>query len=892
MAQNYVEILVRSRDQGAKPEMDDLRVKLNDLAGRVAEARVMVDDAASAAKLDDLQAKLLRLDRTTARPNINMEQAVRAESQLHNLDAVFVKLGDDAEKGSQQADKALDDVGKKAKQTGQQAASGLSPLLLGAFVTAASVGPGLLLAGTAAAVLGAGALITKGNADLQSGYQQLGQDASQAITQATAPLVPQLQGALNVLDQGIGQTGDELKGVFAAAAPEAQDMAHGLLSLADNALPGIETGLKAIAPYSHEIADDLGKLGTGASGLFAGLAGGAGGGMQGFSALIDMASHLLTDVGDITGALSNGLGPALHDVDTVAVPVAGALTAVVQAIPPGTVRGAADAVAVLFAAFQIGKITGAVAEGQSFLQFLGLAKTESAAAATEVEALGVAEEATAAKTGAMATAGALGSKAITGLGAAASVVTGPLGLITLGAGLLGDKLGQLAGVGRTLGPSIDGWASLLQDAAAGSGAAQDQVTGLANAIAAAPFNLGASGLQNMDAALAQLQATDPQSAATEFYQIQQALEAQGKSAGDVAKMFPQYTKALADAKNTTTSYASAATAALSPAQSFTQALIGQQQQLAAQADKAGVSAVAAISLGGSQSILNGLMGDAVTTYTLATGAAGGYQSVLTALNGTTSSLLSTEAGFTIALDGVAKAAQANGTSLDVNNAKGAQNIQTFTGLADSAQKAAVAVYQNEVQTQGANKAFADANTKLQQEKLAFEAAAEKAGFNKQQVQQLADELFKLPTDINVDVNANTTPAQAAVRGLLNNIDNSSAYVQVYATGGNPGGKAYLPNAHGGIIGGIGAAATGGIHGSLTKMNEQGEEMVRLPSGSMVMSHPDTMREIGRRQDSAGGGPLQVEWIGGPGGELEQLIWAWLRKGIRVRGGNVQSVLGH
>ncbi len=889
MTQNYVEILVRSRDQGAKPEMDDLRVKLNDLSGKVAEARAVVDDTAAAAKLDELQAKLLRLDRFTARPNINMEQAVRAESQLHNLDAAFTKIGDDAQSGGQKADKALDDLGKKAKDTGQNTATALSPLLLGAFAAAATAGPGLILAGAATAVLGVGALITKNNANLQAGYQQLGQDASQAITQATAPLIPQLQGAITVLDQGIGQTGDELKGVFAAAAPQAQDMARGVLELVDNALPGLEAGVKAIAPYSGQIADDFGKLGSGVSGLFSGLAGGAGGGMQGLNALIDAASHLLTDVGQIAGALANGLGPALHDVETVAVPVAGALTAAVDAIPPGAVRAAADAVTVLFAAFQIGKLTGAVAEGQNFLQFLGLAKTQAAAATTEVEALGVAEEATAAKTGIMAAAGAVGSKAITGLGTAASVATGPLGIIVAGAGLLGDKLGQLAGVGRTVGPSIEGWASTLQDAANGSGAAQDQVTQFAQALSAAPFDLGAKSIGNLDSALAQLQATDPQAAATEFYQIQQALEAQGKSADDVTKLFPQYTKVLADAKNTTTGYAATATAALSPAQSFTQALIGQQEQLAQSAQKAGVSAIAAISLSGAQSTLNGLMGDAVSSYTLATGAAGGYQSVLTALNGTTSSLLSTEAGFTIALDGVSKAAQANGTSLDVNNDKGAQNIQTFTGLADSAQKAAVALYQNEVQTQGANKAFDDANRKLEQEKQAFIAAADKAGFNKQQVQALADELYKLPS--NLSVGADVAPAVQSLNGLIQRIDDSYGTVQVYASpGSGPGGKALGANAHGGIIGGIGAAATGGVHGSWTQINEQGIEAVRLPFGSTVLSHPDTMRALDRQQGAAWDGTIHLMWDG-PADGLFKLI----REHVRAVGGtgpdSVQNAFG-
>src|SRR5262249_13767990 len=130
--------LVKSRDQGAKPEMDDLRVKLNDLNGRVAEARALVDDEAAAAKLDDLQAKLLRLDRTTARPKITMEQAVRAEAQLHSLETVFAKLGDDAQKGTDEADKDLDNLGKKAKTTAASTGAALSPLLIGAFAAAAS----------------------------------------------------------------------------------------------------------------------------------------------------------------------------------------------------------------------------------------------------------------------------------------------------------------------------------------------------------------------------------------------------------------------------------------------------------------------------------------------------------------------------------------------------------------------------------------------------------------------------------------------------------------------------------------------------------------------------------------------------------------------------------
>lgn len=309
----------------------------------------------------------------------------------------------------------LEDSGKKGgKKAGAGAAAAMSPLLLGAFAAAATAGPGLILAATATAVLGAGALITKGNADLQSSYAQLGRDASDMIETATAPLIPALQGAVTTLDQGIGRTGGELESVFAAVAPMAQDMARGVLSLVDNALPGMATGLREIAPFSGQIADDFGKLGSGISGLFSGLGSGASGGMTGFSALIDLASHLLTDVGQIVGALSNGLGPALHDVDVVAVPLAGVLTDVVKAFPPDMIRMAADATLALFAAFKVASLAGVLAEGTTFLGFLGSAVTGEVALAEETVTL----------SGAMTKLGAASLGALGPLGVLAGVTTG------------------------------------------------------------------------------------------------------------------------------------------------------------------------------------------------------------------------------------------------------------------------------------------------------------------------------------------------------------------------------------------------------------------------------------------------------------------------------------
>lgn len=97
MSDNVVEILVKSRDT-AKPDMADLRAKLADLDHQVATARANVDDEEAAAKLDKLQAQLLELGKRTANPKITMSGAIRAEAQIHAIDASLKNLSDSSDK--------------------------------------------------------------------------------------------------------------------------------------------------------------------------------------------------------------------------------------------------------------------------------------------------------------------------------------------------------------------------------------------------------------------------------------------------------------------------------------------------------------------------------------------------------------------------------------------------------------------------------------------------------------------------------------------------------------------------------------------------------------------------------------------------------------------------
>jgi hypothetical protein len=98
---------------------------------------------------------------------------------------------------------------------------------------------------------------------------------------------------------------------------------------------------------------------------------------------------------------------------------------------------------------------------------------------------------------------------------------------------------------------------------------------------------------------------------------------------------------------------------------------------------------------------------------------------------------------------------------------------------------------------------------------------------------------------------------------------------------------HLPHIPGFASGGIVGAATGGARGGLVQVGEHGRELVRLPAGSSVIPNGKTEQIMG---EGGGGGVGRFELVSDGSPEMDFLL-AWLRKVIRVRGGNVQLVLG-
>lgn len=133
----------------------------------------------------------------------------------------------------------------------------------------------------------------------------------------------------------------------------------------------------------------------------------------------------------------------------------------------------------------------------------------------------------------------------------------------------------------------------------------------------------------------------------------------------------------------------------------------------------------------------------------------------------------------------------------------------------------------------------------------------------------------------------TNPVRNAVNAVRSWLDGLLSYARSIpskiGSAVKGGGVPFLPGfAHGGVAG---QAASGGTRSGLTAVGENGPEYLHLPPGTRVRSNPDS-----RRMSAGGSGVavVQLEWVGSSGGDE---FMRWLRKNIRIRGGNVQTALG-
>jgi hypothetical protein len=696
--------------------------------------------------------------------------------------------------------------GKAAQDAGQQGGG----LIMAGILAGTAVGAPALLAGLGTVFVGIDALALKSNATIAASYTQLGKDASDALTQATAPLAGTMLQAVDSLDATVNSLGPDLRNLFAASEPDITAVTQGIESFTTSALPGLSQALQASQVDVQDVAHALGPLGSSVGSFFTGLTTDANLTGAGLQSVLGVAGNVISTLGSVLGSASAAVSADLIGLAPV---INGTLTAVQALASPATVGGLAGA----FGAMKLDPAISSGLKSASSGMFDLASKTENA-------------------TGVLGKVSGAALAGSTGLEKMSNLMGGPWGIaVGAGVGLLSGLAGMLwesAHASDAVTLSQQG----LQDAVSKDAGAAGQATAAyvaaqsqANGVAKSAADAGVSLQTWTEAVLGNKQAQDQVIASVNT--ANQVIDNQKLAADEGAKQTGKYSgelqdaqtaadgaaaasnryttenqklinslyaeqKQVADAISKQTDYEKAMNAVTNTESLFNASLTAAHQQLVANAQSQALTTIGALNLGNANYALTSSLDASVTAYNLAQTEGNAYLSVLTALNGGEAALLGTEAAFTTSLSQLTTAVKANGTSLDVNNAKGAANITTLTNIASAADKAAGAVYQNEVQTKGATQAYNDANAKLAQEKQAFIDAADKAGFNKQQVQQLADELFKLPK--NVQVGANVQPALYGLSTLLGRINSSSGTVTVYeTTSGSVGSTQTKVTAHAG-----------------------------------------------------------------------------------------------
>ncbi|RPE34912.1 phage tail tape measure protein [Kitasatospora cineracea] len=291
----------------------------------------------------------------------------------------------------------------------------------------------------------------------------------------------------------------------------------------------------------------------------------------------------------------------------------------------------------------------------------------------------------------------------------------------------------------------------------------------------------------------------------------------------------------------------------------------------------------------------------------------GLKDAISDLNDVNRSALDSMAGFEKSIDDATTAAKDNAGALTM--AHGELSLTTeksraaeaaLTDLASKTDAAAVAALNSGESMDYVNKIYDKGRDKLMQ-------VAMQMGLTRDQARELTNTILETPDktaylrgDIT-DLKAKLADAEAALKNAKgekrvqlsaeidqlkhdlalaqSNVDSlhgktitiTTDFQSRYLDAG-------IPRAMGGVVG---SAATGGQRSGMTWVGEHGPELVRLPVGSTV--YPSGQSRTMAAAQSSGPVVVQLEWAGAAAGDE---FMSWLRRSIRIKGGNVQTVLGN
>lgn len=783
-------------------------------------------------------------------------------------------LSKGVEPGIDDADKKIKEGAKKAgqdagKAAGDAAGQGMSPLIIAALAGSGVIGGSLLLAGLGTAMVGATALVLKGNKVIAADYQKLGTDASTAIKTAAAPLTAELNSALINTDVQVKKLAPDFKSLFSAAEPDIATVTTGLTGFVSGLIPQLSQAVSGSQVIVADFSKSLPVLGSDVGRFFGGLVGNAD--MQGraLEATLNTLGNTIYSVGSLLGSASTAASPALLGLTHT---INGLDDAIRSVGSPPVVGGLVGA----FTAMKLDpKVQGGLLSGAEGLSKIADRASESGGMLGKVEGAASGASGTLAKM-----AGIVGGPWGIAIGAGVGLVSGLIGAlsraddatkaITVSQGDLaasvqqdGAKVGQttsayiaqqaqvsgLADEAKSAGVSLE----LLTQAATGNQSAMTQltqITGQSNEVSRQQQLATIASLSGQDQ-LARAQQQTAVATNTLYSssvqmvsgqnQLNQAFTtgnvrlAQGLVASNSLTTGNQQllnsvraqTQQVADAVNKQTALNKATADLNNTSNIFDATLAADYQKLTEKSQVTAQNTVAALNLGAGQSTLNQTLAASVDQYNLASSAASAYGSILTADFGKYQNYSDAVASFTISIKEQSKALTAGKNAMDLSTDAGAHNEQILSGMAKQNYQVAQSLLTQTGSQDKANKA-------LQAGAVQIDQVAKNAGFTKDQIDALNVALYgtKNIGAIKVPISADTGPAKAAVAHLLNDIDSSTGTIQVYSNVHDPaGGKA------------LGAGKAGGgpvTAGSMLPVGEHGQETAVFSQDAYILTHGQTV----------------------------------------------------
>jgi hypothetical protein len=219
-----------------------------------------------------------------------------------------------------------------------------SPLVAAGIAAGTILGGPLALGAIPVIFGGIAAVIVAQNQEIKDDFKDLGQGVVSELKSDTQVLVPYFHDISDQISSSFQSVRPELQGIFGDLGPELTTLTGGVLSFAENAMPGFVAAIHTGQPVVQGLSDLLAKTGTGLSGFFTELSSGSASAGQVFSQLGDIFEQVLPVVGHLLTVFSGMASGALPVFGGSLSLVLGLLDHLLSALGPiapllGTITG-------------------------------------------------------------------------------------------------------------------------------------------------------------------------------------------------------------------------------------------------------------------------------------------------------------------------------------------------------------------------------------------------------------------------------------------------------------------------------------------------------------------------------------------------------------------------